>query len=562
MANISRDQTHGGYIDLTKHELRNPQMHQLAADPGTPVNGQFLYRTDTDKVRVRIAGAWQDMATMADVTAGGISSNLVDVKGDLIVATADNTVARLAAGANGTALIAASGQATGLQWRLLTTADPQFTATARLLGRTTAAGGPGEELTAGAGLTLAAGALGRAAFSGGDVTGAADSATLTIANDAVTNAKAANMGANTIKGNNTGGSADPLDLTVAQTKTMLAYAGSEVSFAPTGNIASTTVQTAIAELETDLTAAITAATEGKFWKDPVAAASTVNLVLSGTQTIDGIAVIAGDRVLAKDQTTTANNGLYVVAAGAWARSNDANTAAEVNNATVLVEAGTANKGDTYTQTATVTTLGTDTQTWTKSGEGNTVYTADETSLTLTGTQFSVKAAGIDLSGTQIASAALPAAKGGTGQAGGYAVGDILYASGATALSKLADIATGNVLLSGGVTTAPSYGKVGLTTHVSGTLGIANGGTGQVTAPLALAALGGTTKFAAALTGGAQTEVVTHNLNTRDVNVMVYRSDTFAEEEFDVTMTSVNTITVGVGTGNTIAAATYRVVVIG
>lgn len=70
---------------------------------------------------------------------------------------------------------------------------------------------------------------------------------------------------------------------------------------------------------------------------------------------------------------------------------------------------------------------------------------------------------------------LPAANGGTGQAS-YAVGDILYASTTTALSKLADVATGNALISGGVGVAPSWGKIGLTTHVSGNLPLANGGT--------------------------------------------------------------------------------------
>ncbi len=73
-------------------------------------------------------------------------------------------------------------------------------------------------------------------------------------------------------------------------------------------------------------------------------------------------------------------------------------------------------------------------------------------------------------------------RGGTGITS-YAVGDLLYASGTTTLSKLAGVATGNVLISGGVTTAPSWGKVGLTTHVSGTLGRANGGTGQTSAPI-------------------------------------------------------------------------------
>lgn len=70
-----------------------------------------------------------------------------------------------------------------------------------------------------------------------------------------------------------------------------------------------------------------------------------------------------------------------------------------------------------------------------------------------------------------------AAYGGTGIAS-YTVGDILYASGATTLSKLADVATGNALISGGVATAPSWGKIDLTAHISGTLPGANGGTGN------------------------------------------------------------------------------------
>ena len=79
----------------------------------------------------------------------------------------------------------------------------------------------------------------------------------------------------------------------------------------------------------------------------------------------------------------------------------------------------------------------------------------------------------DVSGT------LTAPNGGTGQSS-YAVGDLLYASTTTALSKLADVATGNALISGGVTTAPSWGKIGLTTHVDGTLAATNGGTGAST----------------------------------------------------------------------------------
>jgi hypothetical protein len=80
-------------------------------------------------------------------------------------------------------------------------------------------------------------------------------------------------------------------------------------------------------------------------KQSVKAASTANLTLSGTQTVDGIALIANDRVLCKDQTTVANNGIYVVAAGAWVRATDMDAWTEVPSAYTWVEQGTVN-GDT------------------------------------------------------------------------------------------------------------------------------------------------------------------------------------------------------------------------
>lgn len=82
-------------------------------------------------------------------------------------------------------------------------------------------------------------------------------------------------------------------------------------------------------------------------------------------------------------------------------------------------------------------------------------------------------------GAVVLGGVLNAASGGTGQSS-YTVGDLLFASGTTALSKLPDVATGNALISGGVGVAPSYGKIGLTTHVSGILPVANGGTGDST----------------------------------------------------------------------------------
>jgi hypothetical protein len=78
-----------------------------------------------------------------------------------------------------------------------------------------------------------------------------------------------------------------------------------------------------------------------------------------------------------------------------------------------------------------------------------------------------------------ASTAIAATKGGTGQTS-YTIGDLLYASSSSALAKLAGVATGNALISGGTGTAPAWGKIGLATHVSGTLSVANGGTGTTT----------------------------------------------------------------------------------
>ena len=77
---------------------------------------------------------------------------------------------------------------------------------------------------------------------------------------------------------------------------------------------------------------------------------------------------------------------------------------------------------------------------------------------------------------------VPATAGGTGQTS-YAVGDLLYADTTTSLAKLADVATGNALISGGVGVAPSWGKIGLTTHVSGVLPVANGGTNASSASI-------------------------------------------------------------------------------
>jgi hypothetical protein len=106
------------------------------------------------------------------------------------------------------------------------------------------------------------------------------------------------------------------------------------------------------------------------------------------------------------------------------------------------------------------------------------------------------------SGTITFAGTLIPANGGTGLTS-YAVGDILYASSSSALAALADVATGNALISGGVGTAPSWGKIALTTHISGTLPIANGGTNGTATPTAgTVAYGTGTAFAFSVAGTA------------------------------------------------------------
>ena len=108
--------------------------------------------------------------------------------------------------------------------------------------------------------------------------------------------------------------------------------------------------------------------------------------------------------------------------------------------------------------------------------------------------------------------AVPPVNGGTGQSG-YTTGDILYASGSTSLAKLSDVATGNALISGGVSASPSWGKIGLTTHISGTLAIANGGTGVTAIPLNNVVLGNGTSAVQTVAPGLTGNVLTSDGTT-------------------------------------------------
>jgi hypothetical protein len=118
------------------------------------------------------------------------------------------------------------------------------------------------------------------------------------------------------------------------------------------------------------------------------AATTGNITLVGGQVIDGITLVAGNRVLVKNQTSAATNGIYVVQTTAWTRATDMDTWAKVPNAFTFIETGTTQADTGWVCTSDAGgTLGTTAINWTQfSGAGS--YTAS-TGLTLTGNAFSI-----------------------------------------------------------------------------------------------------------------------------------------------------------------------------
>lgn len=214
----------------------------------------------------------------------------------------------------------------------------------------------------------------------GDASGSGTTAiSLTIGSGVVTNAKLANVATSTIKGRASAGTGSPEDLTASQVKTILAIVPSDISgfdtqvrsnrldqlAAPTASVSLnsqsiTNLSDPTNAQDAATKAYVDAARSGLDVKQSVRAASTGNLTLSGTQTVDGVALLAGDRVLVKDQSTASANGIYVVAAGAWSRAADADTAAEVTSGLfTFVEEGTTNADSGWVLTTDGTiTLGT------------------------------------------------------------------------------------------------------------------------------------------------------------------------------------------------------------
>jgi hypothetical protein len=138
---------------------------------------------------------------------------------------------------------------------------------------------------------------------------------------------------------------------------------------------------------------VDAARSGLDVKSSVRVATTANITLSGTQTIDGVVASAGDRVLVKNQTAGAQNGIYDVAVGAWTRSTDSDTSGEFNSgAFTFVEEGTTNGGRGYVlTTANTITLGTTSLAFTMFSSSGAITAG--TDLSFSGTTLNVNVDG-------------------------------------------------------------------------------------------------------------------------------------------------------------------------
>ena len=146
-------------------------------------------------------------------------------------------------------------------------------------------------------------------------------------------------------------------------------------------------------------------------------ATTANITLSGEQTIDGV-LTSTDRVLVKNQTAGAENGIYVSASGAWARSADANTSVEVTSGLyTLITEGTVSAGQGFVLvTADPITLDTTALTFSQfSGVGDLIggtgITKSGNTISVDASQTQITAIGTLTAGVLTGATGLPATTG-------------------------------------------------------------------------------------------------------------------------------------------------------
>jgi hypothetical protein len=357
---------------------------------------------------------------------------------------------------------------------------------------------------------------------------------------------------------------------------------------------------------------------GLRWKESVRAASTANAALASAfengDTLDGVVLATGDRILIKDQTTASENGIYVVnVSGAPTRAADLAAASDGKGIAVTVTNGTVNNDRVYIQTTDPATVGTHNLSFSQLGGSGATYTAGSgltespanTFNVGAGTGITVNADDVALaasvagdglshttgvlavnvgSGLEISSDAvrIAAAAAGSGLTGG--AGSALAVGAGTGITVNADdVALAATVAGAGLThTAGVLAVVGdaSITVAADQIGLATGvaGTGLTLTTGVLNVVGGTgitanandvavdtsvvaRKYSTTVGNNSSTSIaITHNLNTRAVVWQLYDSSSFADVVCDAVRTDANTLTLTFATAPT--TGQYTVTVIG
>lgn len=353
---------------------------------------------------------------------------------------------------------------------------------------------------------------------------------------------------------------------------------------------------------------------GTKWLAPVICATTANITLSGEQTIDGI-VTSAMRVLVKNQSTASQNGVYLSAAGSWTRVSDLTTGADAANASMFIEQGTTYADTQWTCSSNTgsAVVGTNNLTFVQFGSG-TGYSADGSTLSLSGTTFSVATSGV--TATQIAANAVTTAKildanvtaaklatvtdgvtldqlgtSSTLEIKSGGVGSTQLAANAVTTAKITDanvtaaklatvtdgvtldqLGTGSTLeiKSGGVgstqlaANAVTTAKITDANVTTAKIADANVTTAKIAdASVTDAKLASTfvKKYATNFGNGALTTfTITHNLGTTDVIVQVQKVSDGTYQEFAITAASTTTVTIDCNSAP--ASNAFRAIVMG